>query len=133
MVRNWLLGIFIKLLGRAQSVSQASLVGAADYNIFENNDVMHNQRHRNFSQFTNKSFEKKISITATLTTSSSQLGSQRWADLKYKESLSSNEVDEISYNLVAKNPSFLPSNMSKPEDKQLMAKKSVYGSVDIIV
>lgn len=132
-MRNWLLGIFIKLLGRAQSVSQASLVGAADYNIFENNDVMHNQRHRNFSQFTNKSFEKKISITATLTTSSSQLGSQRWADLKYKESLSSNEVDEISYNLVAKNPSFLPSNMSKPEDKQLMAKKSVYGSVDIIV
>ena len=132
-MRNWLLGIFIKLLGRTQSVSQASLVGAADCNIFESNDVMHNHRHRNFSQFTNKSFEKQISITATLTTSSSNIGSQRWADLNYKESLSSNEVDEISYNLVASNPSSLPSNMSKPEDKQLMAKKSVYGSVDIFI
>ncbi len=132
-MRNWLLGIFIKLLSRAQSVSQASLVGAADYNILESNDVMHNHRHRNFSRFTNKSFEKKISITATLTTSSSHLGPQRWAGLKYKESLSSNEVDEISYNLVANNPSFLSSIPSNPEDKQLMAKKSVYGSVDIMV
>ena len=132
-MRNWLLGIFIKLLGRTQSVSPASLVGAADYNIFESNDVMHNHGHRNFNRFTNKSFEKKISITATLTTSSSQIGSQRWAGLKYKESLNSNEIDEISYNLVANSPSFLPSKPSKPENKQLMAKKSVYGSLDIMV
>jgi len=108
MVRNWLLGILIKLLGRMQSTSQASLVGAADYDIFNSDDVMHNHRHRNFSQFTNRSFEKKISITTTLTESSSQIEPQRWADLNYNESLNSYGGNEIQYDLVASKPASLP-------------------------
>lgn len=132
-MRNWLLGILIKLLGRMQSTSQASLVGAADYDIFNSDDVMHNHRHRNFSQFTNRSFEKKISITTTLTESSSQIEPQRWADLNYNESLNSYGGNEIQYDLVASKPASLPAKKTIPEDKQLTAKKNVYGSVDIII